>query len=117
MSSKFNFTNALDREYDDTRKHVNAVVFDLSRYGDVRETIAFAEPVSEKVAIEAAEQFLSQPLYREHYDRIKEDLYNMSWEEAKDEFELRGDCISSDNFLESADVSATDGVMHLFLAH
>jgi len=46
--------------------------------------------VTEKAAIEAVEKYLSQPLTKEYYDKIKCDTYHEAdWKEAQEIFPSR----------------------------
>lgn len=95
-------------------KNVNSVTFDISRYGKQTHTLHFKEPVAQHEAISAAERFLSEPLTEEYYNQIKDDLFNkeMSWEQAKIEYEHRGACLTDARFLEFVELK--DGTLTLF---
>ena len=104
----FAYINCLDREYADTKAKIERVVFDYSRFGSHKHTIHFtkdgvAQPVTEKAAITAAEAWLSEPLTEEHYEKIKHDLFHgYEWEDAKEVFGCRGECLTDSCYLEIA---------------
>lgn len=102
---KFVYTKCLDKN----RKTLNTlearctdIRFDISRYGQYTHTIGFAIPISVRQAIKAVEEYLSEPLTQEYYDKIKDDLFcdGEEWEEAKKYFKCKGDCLTDCKFLE-----------------
>lgn len=107
-AGKFCFTNCLE-EIDDTEEKVKSVKFAISRYRAAQKIIKFSTPVTIKKAILVAEDYLSQPLTKEYYEIIKEDTFHqLEWEQAKEVFECRGDCLTDAVFLESADIKYLD---------
>lgn len=91
------YINCLEREYEDTEKKYFFVEFCISRYGGFWRKIHFDEPVTEKTAIKAVEDFMNQPLDREYYEKIKNNTFpGMKFEE----YETRGDILCSCKFLE-----------------
>jgi len=106
VSTGFQYDNCLDREYCDKKHIVNNITFFISRYREYSKTITFKTPVTEKHAILAAEQYLSKPLTKKYYERIKEDTFHgQSWEDVKEIFTSRGDCLTSAVFLEEVTIS------------
>lgn len=107
----FQYANYLDREYSTTSCNVNLVKFEISRYGKFEESLTFDSPVSEKTAIEAVEAYLSEPLTKLYFENIKEDMFHndLPWEEAKEYYQCRGDCLTDARFLER--VYYNDGTM------
>lgn len=78
-----------------------AVKFNTSRYGKFTHTIKFSKLVSINKAIKAAEEYLSQPLTYEYYEKIKDDIFfSEGWENDKDYFKCRGDCMTDTKYLE-----------------
>lgn len=100
-NDEFKYINCLDREYLDQPQNINSVTFDISRYGQYFHTLEFSSPVSEKIAIEKVEEYLSAPLTEDYYNNIADDLFHgLPWEEAKEEFTCRGECLTDCKFLE-----------------
>jgi len=71
----FSYINSLNRLYKTTPKNINSVTFDVSRYGAHNAVIDFAEPVSEKIAITAAEAYLTRPMTQEQFDLVRDDVF------------------------------------------
>ena len=98
---KFVYTNCLDRPYNDDEQKVKSVSFKISRYGKFTKTIKFSPKATEKEAIMAVEIFLSKPLTKQYYEKIKNDTFHEhEWKEAKKYFNCRGDCLTDAKFLE-----------------
>lgn len=111
---KFNYINCLDREYLTKPLNIKCVTFNISRYGQYTYTIEFPELVSEKEAIEKMEEYMSEPLTEEYYATIVDDLFHgESWEQAREWFKCRGDCLTDCKFLESTTVE--DGELTFFI--
>lgn len=100
--SQFRYENCLTSTR--TAENVTTVVFDISRYGKYTHYLLFKEPVNQQQAISKVEDFLSEPLTEEYYNQIKEDLFDdpMPFDEAKDNYENRGACLTDARFLEIA---------------
>jgi hypothetical protein len=111
----FRYINSLYREYSTEPLNITSVEFDISRYGEFTESIIFDSPVSEKKAIEIVEAYLSEPLTEEYFNKIKSDMFHddLPWEDAKQTYHCRGDCLTDARFLEDVDV--TDGVLTLLI--
>ena len=58
----FVYTNCLDRPYDHAKRHIRSFQFEISCGGKHTHTVYFPEPVTERMAVVAAEIFLSTPL-------------------------------------------------------
>jgi hypothetical protein len=102
----FTYVNSLGHPYDDQELTVTSVTFYISRYATYDHTIAFDAPVTEAVAIEAVEAYLSEPITEEFYQQIKDDLFHQyEWKEAQKYFECRGDCLTDCRFLERTTVN------------
>lgn len=101
VPGKFVYTNCLGRPYGTTLKNIKSVTFDTTRFGNFVHTIEFNPMVNEKQAIEAAENYLSQPLTQQYYEIRREYTFHKSpWEEAKRYFTNRGDSLTDLKFLE-----------------
>lgn len=90
-----------------TEMVVKKVQFGISRYGEHTETLAFHKPVSVAFAVSAVEEYLSEPLDPDYYDRIKGDLFmsEIEWKQAQKAYENRGSCLTDCIFLEGFDES------------
>jgi hypothetical protein len=107
----FCYTNCLGREYDTTQSCVRAVVFAVSRYDKYEHRIVFDEEVTEAAAIHAVEAYLSKPLTKKYYNRVRDDTFHqMEWNDAKEHFEYRGDVLTDCRFLEAVSIDE-DGMM------
>lgn len=80
------------------REYISSIRFDISRYGKHQRKITFQQKVSEAVAINAVEEYLSESLTLDYYNIVKDDLFDE--ETPWDEYEYRGDLLSSAIFLE-----------------
>jgi hypothetical protein len=96
----FKYINCLGA-YKTTPKNITSVEFEISRYGQFTHTLEFTSPISEKEAIEKVEEYLSQALTEDYYNMIVNDLFHeYQWEEAREYFSCRGDCLTDCKFLE-----------------
>lgn len=103
--NKFKYINCLRREYLTNPPNINSVKFDISRYGAYTHTIEFPNLVCENEVIEKVEEYLSELLTEEYYNKIVDDLFHqMPWEKAKKHFTVRGDCLTDCKFLENTKV-------------
>ena len=108
----FTYTNSLDRRYKKD-KNVTSVNFSISRYRTCDHTIKFKEPISERDAIDEAEEFLSEPLTKQFLkDVIHEGnkFYYGDWN--IEDGECRGELLGGAIFLEEAHLD-TDGQLTL----
>ena len=104
-NKQFKYINCLDREYSTNFYDITSVQFDISRYGKYTHKITFPQSVCEKEAIEKVEEYLSEPLTEEYYNNIVNDLFHEApWEEAKDLFNCRGQCLTDCKFLEDVEI-------------
>eukprot|EP01092_Planopodium_desertum_P009910 TRINITY_DN4332_c0_g1_i1.p1 TRINITY_DN4332_c0_g1~~TRINITY_DN4332_c0_g1_i1.p1 ORF type:complete len:127 (-),score=1.35 TRINITY_DN4332_c0_g1_i1:66-446(-) len=109
-SGYFKYKNSLEREYSTEPANISSVTFRISRYDEFHQTINFPNLVCERDAIAAAEEYLSEPLTEDYYEIIRDDTYmGGSWNEAKENFETRGDCLGDAIFIEDVDIE--DGSM------
>lgn len=101
-TERFFYRNCLDRDYDDIVKNVRSVMFRISRYHKYSKCISFTNPVSEKEAISAAEQFLSLVMTEKYYDIVKDDLFHppSTWDVDLNHYDSRGDALGDLRFLE-----------------
>lgn len=113
--NEFRYANCLNREYSLTPSNISKVRFDISRYGKFEDSLEFSPPVSEKVAIEAVEAYLSRPLTKDYFEKIKGDMFhdNLPWDEAKEDYKCRGDCLTDCKFLEA--IYLNGGEMTFFI--
>lgn len=93
------------REFDDTDKCYSFVEFCISRYGAFWHTLTFDNPVSEKEAIDKIEEYLSQPMDDEYYNRIKRNLFPGM---KREEFSIRRDALGDCIFIETIEVGMND---------
>lgn len=100
----------LERALDDTKAVVTAVKFEISRYGAHLNTIAFEEKVTEKQAISAAEQFLSEILTPQYLDLIRDDI---RIGDDGSEYRFRGDCLGDAKWLEKCQFDIETGTLTL----
>jgi hypothetical protein len=99
--SQFRYINCIG-EYENTRHYIRAVTFDISRYGKYEHTLKFLFPLTIKGAIEKAEEYLSQPLTKEYYQKIQDDLFHneYDYETSIKWYNNRGDCLTDAIYLE-----------------
>lgn len=98
----FLYINSFDRKYDNTKQKIRLVTFPISRYNKYDHTITFDKARTEKAAIHVAEQFLSEPLTKEYYNKIKSDTFHQySWKDAQKFFQCKGDVLTDLRFLEN----------------
>ena len=93
-------------EYDDANKCILSITFDISRYGEHKKTLTFDDFVTEKEAIETVEGFLSQPITKEYFNEVRDDLFDpdLKWPGVLDHYDTRGSLLTDCRFLESIDV-------------
>ena len=104
------FKYTLCIELDDTKKIVDQITFNISRFRKYKHSIEFNEFVTKKFAVQKAEEWLSEKVTIEHYNLVKDDLI-FSLRECDDlnyilsinKGQLLTDCI----FLEEADIYST----------
>ncbi len=112
----FQYTNSLDRAYDNVSAVVRAVSFDISRYSEHSHTIQFDAPVTEQAAIAAAEEYLSQQLTEDYFEQVRNDLFGEdNWKQTREVLRnrlIRGALLRDAKFLESAKLDA-DGTLTL----
>lgn len=84
----------------------------ISRYGKYVANVEFTRPLTEREAIQEVNAYLSEPLSRKTFDRIKDDLFDSNPQDyvGKEIGKVLGDAI----FLEGVSVSR-DGTMTLRL--
>jgi hypothetical protein len=99
------YINCLEREYEDTNACYSFVEFPISRYRKHWHTINFESPVTEKTAIKAVEEYFSQSLSDEDYEKIRKDLFMQE----REYYTIRGDAIGDAKFLEDIDLKEVDG--------
>lgn len=100
----FKYDNSLGKKYDNEIENVKSVTFDISRFTGLTHTIKFKKPVTLKKAIKEAEAFLSKPLTRYWFNKIKkgDTFYLKEWKNYKDD--CRGDLLGGAIYLEIANV-------------
>jgi hypothetical protein len=78
-----NFKYTLCIELDNTQKIVDRITFNISRFRKYKHSIKFNEFVTKKMALQKAEEWLSERVTIEHYNLVKNDL-NISLVECED---------------------------------
>ena len=73
MLNKFKYTLFID--LDDTYKHIKYVIFYISRYRKHKHIIFLDDFITQKQAVTKAEEFLSEKITPEYYDKVKDDLF------------------------------------------
>ena len=64
-------------------KFINSITFDISRFGKHKHTLKFPEPVPLYLAVEEVEDWLSEQITEEYFNKIKNDTHfkDFSYEE------------------------------------
>jgi hypothetical protein len=112
MSGMFRYQKSyeMDAVYKNL-KFVETVRFDIGRYNEISETITFKKPVSIKDAIKKVEEYLSQPLTAEYFNKVKSDTAydDSTWDDVKDDFQIRGDIVAG--FLEDIEIDNSEIIL------
>lgn len=97
----FRYIRCIGNKYENTKSVFKSVTFHISRCGKYQHRIDFAVPVTERRAINAAENFLSGTLYRKYYNLIADDLFHkrLPWVKAMKQYKCRGDCLTGSRFI------------------
>jgi hypothetical protein len=115
---KFVYTNCLDRAYENTQKIVARIEFDISRYGEYQHCITFDPKVTEQEAIIEVEKYLSEPITKEYFNKIRDDMFDrdLTWTDVEKEGwpVCRGDAMTDKKFLERITIDST-GNMTMFI--
>jgi hypothetical protein len=97
-------------ELDDTKKIIDHITFNISRYRKYKHSIDFDEFVTQKYAVQKAEEWLSEKVTIEYYNSIKDDLF-FSLQDYGDINKIlnknRGQLLTDCIFLEEANVYST----------
>lgn len=108
------FKYTLCIELDDTKKIVDQITFNISRFRKYKHSIEFNEFVTKKYAVQKAEEWLSENVTIDHYNLVKDDLIfslsdysDLNYILSINKGQLLTDCI----FLEEADIYST----HLYI--
>jgi len=110
---RFRYGNSLGRSYAREPTYYT-VTFPISRYGPHQQTLCFREALSERDAVEEAEEFLSAPLTEEYFHLIQMDMHHhLTWEAARETFTTRGDCLCGAVFIERAEAPEGRGKLRL----
>jgi hypothetical protein len=97
---------------DDTKKIIDQITFNISRFRKYKHSIEFNEFVTQKYAVQKAEEWLSEKVTIEHYNIIKDDLTFWNHDDLNDILNKnRGQLLTDCIFLEEANVYST----HLFI--
>jgi len=88
---RFVYTNSMNRQWGTSKKVVKSIRFPISRSERHWHTIDFEDPVTECAAIEAAEQYMSEPMTKEHWELVRDDVlyrertdeWDASWKDIK----------------------------------
>lgn len=118
ITKSFTFNISLNScpAYNDHEKlNCGGVKFSISRYDKYSHTILFDKPCSVPDAISAAEEYLSYPLTEEYYNKFRDDLLESewTWEQAKNEYNNRGECLSDCGCLRYVELD-DNGILSLF---
>ena len=107
---KFKYKLCVD--LDDINKNIDKITFNISRYRKYKHTIVFNEFVTQKYAVENVEEWLSEKVTIEYYNKIKDDLFNSLGENVENILiKNRGDLLTDCIFLEELTYLST----HLFI--
>jgi hypothetical protein len=100
----------LDEDYKNL-KFVESVRFDIGRYNEISEIIKFQKAVSIKDAIKKVEEYLSQPLTKEYFNKVKSDTQydDSSWDDVKDDLKIRGDIVAY--YLEDIEIDNSEIIL------
>ncbi len=93
--------------YDNRKRCVRSITFPISRSWDVEHTIGFANPVTKKTAVKAAEAFLSGPVTRDLFAKI---ISHTTFEAVVAKRLSIGDLMGDAKFLESFDTNTNGDV-------
>ena len=63
-------------------RNEDSIVFPISRYEQHKFEIKFPDKVTERDAVIAMQKYLSHPMTKEYFERIKGDCIITNWEEA-----------------------------------
>jgi hypothetical protein len=107
--NKFKYT--LFITLDSIKKYVDKITFDISRYGKFTHSIEFNELVTEKFAVEKAEEWLSNKVTIDYFNSIKSDLF-YKFDDVDKELEYikdknKGDLLTECKYLEEAKIHST----------
>ena len=107
--NKFKYT--LFVTLDSIKKNVDKITFDISRYGKFTHTIELNELVTEKFAVEKAEEWLSEKVTIDYFNSIKSDLF-CKFDDVDKELEYikdknKGDLLTDCKYLEEAKIYST----------
>jgi hypothetical protein len=96
---------------DSIKKNVDKITFDISRYGKFTHTIEFNELVTEKFAVEKAEEWLSEKVTIDYLNSIKSDLF-YNFDDLDKELEYikdknKGDLLTDCKYLEESKIYST----------
>jgi hypothetical protein len=111
MGGGFRYTNCLGRGYDSRVRQYDAVGFAINQAGTVLARLCFPAPVTEEVAVRAAERYFSAPLSEKDYLRAADGLPGprTPWATAREEYVYRGDCLRAATSLTAFSVEAAVG--------
>jgi hypothetical protein len=95
---KYNKFITIDKEH----ANVTSITFNVGRYGGLQKTITFDTPVTEHNAISTVENWLSQPMTLEHFNKLKDeqDLFCGGAQFEDGDFESNSDALGDAHFLE-----------------
>lgn len=107
----YKFKYILSTDIDNTTKNVDKITFNISRYGNFTHTIDFDEFVTEKSAIEKAEEWLSEKVTIDYFNSIKSDLFH-TFCNVDEEIEYiknknKGDLLTDCKYLEETTIYST----------
>ena len=97
---KFNYKLCIP--LDDTYKDIKCVIFNITRYDKYKHTIVLDDFVTQKQAVLKVEEFLSEKITPDYYEKVKDDLF-CSFDHVVDLYSKnRGFLLTESIFLELA---------------
>jgi len=107
--NKFKYTLCIT--LNSIKKNVDKITFDISRYEKFTHSIEFNELVTEKFAVEKAEEWLSEKVTIDYFNSIKSDLF-YKFDDLDKELEYikdknKGDLLTDCKYLEEAKIYST----------
>lgn len=93
----FKFNNKTGNKFNNTDKYIYTIEFNISNNGKYKHKLFFNPPVTEEIAIEKVEEYLSKPLNMDYYEKIKYDSSDF-WK-----YKCRGDLLDNEKNIKTLD--------------